>query len=115
MAFPDICFEDLIPLNSSLTDTPTEVRRQIERDALYATYIQRQKKEIDLLKKDEGLRIPGDFDFASLAGLSNELKTKILAARPETMAQAARIDGMTPAALTLILARVKRGVGKKSA
>ena len=115
LAFPDISFEDLIPLNPSLTDTPLEVRRQIERDALYATYIERQKKEIDLLKKDEGLRIPGDFDFASLSGLSNELKTKISAARPETMAQAARIDGMTPAALTLILARVKRGAGKKSA
>ena len=115
LAFPDISFEDLIPLNPSLTDTPLEVRRQIERDALYATYIERQKKEINLLKKDEGLRIPGDFDFASLSGLSNELKTKISAARPETMAQAARIDGMTPAALTLILARVKRGAGKKSA
>lgn len=115
LAFPDVKFEDLLSLDSSLEIAPKEVRRQIERDALYATYISRQQKEIDLLKKDEGLRIPPDFMFDELAGLSNELKSKIAAARPETMAQAARIDGMTPAALTLILARVKRGTGKRSA
>ena len=115
LAFPDVKFEDLLPLDSSLEEASHEVRRQIERDALYATYISRQQKEIDLLKKDEGLRIPADFVFDDLAGLSNELKSKIGAARPETMAQAARIDGMTPAALTLILARVKRRSGKRSA
>jgi len=115
LAFPDVKFEDLLPLDSSLEEASQEVRRQIERDALYATYISRQQKEIDLLKKDEGLRIPADFVFDDLAGLSNELKSKIAAARPETMAQAARIDGMTPAALTLILARVKRRSGKRSA
>ena len=115
LAFPDVKFEDLLPLDSSLEEASHEVRRQIERDALYATYISRQQKEIDLLKKDEGLRIPADFMFDDLAGLSNELKSKIAAARPETMAQAARIDGMTPAALTLILARVKRRSGKRSA
>jgi len=115
LAFPDVNFEDLLSLDSSLEEASQEVRRQIERDALYATYISRQQKEIDLLKKDEGLRIPAGFMFDDLAGLSNELKSKIVAARPETMAQAARIDGMTPAALTLILARVKRGLGKRSA
>jgi tRNA uridine 5-carboxymethylaminomethyl modification enzyme len=115
LAFPDVKFEDLLPLDSGLKEASQEVRRQVERDALYATYISRQQKEIDLLKKDEGLRIPTDFKFDDLAGLSNELKSKISAARPETMAQAARIDGMTPAALTLILARVKRGQGKRSA
>lgn len=115
LAFPDVKFEDLLLLDERLASTPAEVRRQVERDALYATYIARQQKEIDLLKKDEDLRIPLDFDFTSLSGLSNELKTKIFAARPETMAQAARIDGMTPAALTLILARLKRGSGKRSA
>jgi len=115
LAFPDVKFEDLLPLDIGLKEASQEVRRQVERDALYATYISRQQKEIDLLKKDEGLRIPTDFKFDDLAGLSNELKSKISAARPETMAQAARIDGMTPAALTLILARVKRGQGKRSA
>lgn len=115
LAFPDVKFEDLLSLDNSLEEASQEVRRQIERDALYATYISRQQREIDLLKKDEGLRIPADFMFDDLAGLSNELKSKIAAARPETMAQAARIDGMTPAALTLILARVKRGSGKRSA
>ncbi|MDF3381805.1 MULTISPECIES: tRNA uridine-5-carboxymethylaminomethyl(34) synthesis enzyme MnmG [Sulfitobacter] len=115
LAFPDVKFEDLLPLDRSLEETPFEIRRQIERDALYATYIARQQKEIDVLKKDENVRIPSDFSFDDLAGLSNELKSKVSSARPETIAQAARIDGMTPAALTLILARVKRGAGKKSA
>ena len=115
LAFPDVKFEDLLTLDPDLGDTPVEVRRQLERDALYATYIVRQQKEIDLLKKDENVRIPADFSFEALSGLSNELKTKIAAARPETMAQVARVDGMTPAALTLILARVKRGTGNKTA
>ncbi|MFG6559091.1 tRNA uridine-5-carboxymethylaminomethyl(34) synthesis enzyme MnmG [Sulfitobacter sp. 1A15299] len=115
LAFPEVQFEDLLTLDPDLSDTPAEVRRQLERDALYATYIVRQQKEIDLLKKDENVRIPADFSFEALSGLSNELKSKIAAARPETMAQAARVDGMTPAALTLILARVKRGAGKKTA
>ena len=115
LAFPDLQFEDLISLIPELAEIPDEVRRQVERDALYATYIERQRREIDVLKKDEMLVIPSTFDFNELSGLSNELKAKISKARPETMAQAARIDGMTPAALTLILARIKRGVGKKSA
>ncbi|UOA30329.1 tRNA uridine 5-carboxymethylaminomethyl modification enzyme MnmG [Sulfitobacter sp. DSM 110093] len=115
LAFPNVLFEDLIPLVPQLADFSHEVRRQVERDALYATYIERQRKEIDVLKKDEMLEIPNSFDFNELSGLSNELKFKISQARPETMAQAARIDGMTPAALTLILARIKRGERKKSA
>ena len=115
LSFPDVVFEDLLPLSAAFKGVATDIRRQLERDALYANYILRQQKDIDLLKRDEALKIPGEFDFDALIGLSNELKAKLQASRPATLAQAGRIDGMTPAALTLILARLRRGVGKQSA
>ena len=115
LAFPDVCFEDLLVLDCRLEDVPGYIRRQLEKDALYANYIARQQKDIDLLQRDEGQKIPVDFDFDGMDGLSNELKNKLVAVAPSTLAQAARIDGMTPAALTLILAHLRRASRKKSA
>ena len=115
LAFPDVNFEDVIPLIPDLEAVDVESRRQVERDALYSNYLARQQKEIDVLERDEAHKIPLGFDFGALEGLSNELKVKLIAARPENLAQAARIDGMTPAALTLILGRLKRESSKKSA
>ncbi|MCA0870433.1 tRNA uridine-5-carboxymethylaminomethyl(34) synthesis enzyme MnmG [Seohaeicola saemankumensis] len=108
LAFPDVSFEDLIPLNMALNQTDDVSRRQIERDALYANYIERQRKDVDALQRDENLIIPADFDYTDLVGLSNELKSKLGQARPENLAQASRVEGMTPAALTLVLARLRR-------
>lgn len=115
LAFPDVCFEDLLVLDCRLEDVPRYVRRQLEKDALYANYIARQQRDIDLLQRDEGQKIPVDFDFDGMDGLSNELRIKLVAAAPSSLAQAARIDGMTPAALTLILAHLRRASRKKSA
>ena len=115
LAFPDVTFDDLIALEPALENVSGDIRRQVERDALYANYISRQQKDIDLLRRDEALKIPTEFDYAELQGLSNELKGKLSAARPVSLAQAARIDGITPAALTLILGRLKRDARKKSA
>jgi tRNA uridine 5-carboxymethylaminomethyl modification enzyme len=115
LAFPKTEFADLIPLIPEAAETEMPIQRQLERDALYANYLDRQQKDIEVLKKDEAHEIPGDFDYAALVGLSNELKTKLNAARPENLAQAARIDGMTPAALTLILANLKRNTPRKRA
>ena len=98
-----------------LRSTAVEIQEQIERDALYANYLDRQRNEIDLLKRDEGYRIPENFDYMALEGLSNELKTKLTSAQPETLAQAGRVDGVTPAALTLILSRLRKSDGKKTA
>jgi len=81
---------------------------QIWRDALYAPYEDRQKADAETLRRDENVEIPGAFDYDSLAGLSAELKAKLTRARPVNLLQAGRIEGMTPAALTLILARVRR-------
>ncbi len=108
LAFPDVVFEDLVALMPELEGTELEIRRQVERDALYAHYISRQTREIAAMKRDEGYRIPDDFDFGLVDGLSNEVTLKLTHARPESLAQAARVEGVTPAALALILARLKR-------
>ncbi|MDT8857612.1 tRNA uridine-5-carboxymethylaminomethyl(34) synthesis enzyme MnmG [Paracoccaceae bacterium Fryx2] len=85
-----------------------DLQEQLWRDALYAPYIDRQSEDAQSLKRDEHVVIPPDFDFAALSGLSGELTAKLLRARPANLAQAGRIEGMTPAALTLILARLRR-------
>ncbi len=85
-----------------------ETSAQLERDALYAHYVARQERDVEALKKDESLLIPSDCDFLEMEGLSKELKAKLAKARPSNLAQAGRIDGMTPAALTLILARLRQ-------
>ena len=108
LAFPDVQFEDLLPLVPSLCDVSPEIRRQVERDALYAKYIERQKREIDAMKREENHVIPNEFDYSCVPGLSNEIRTKLEKTRPHNLAQAARVDGMTPAALALLLARLKR-------
>ena len=108
LAFPDVSFEDLFPLLPELANSDTATRRQLERDALYANYIDRQEREIAALKRDESYLIPRDFEYVGIEGLSNELQQKLERARPENLAQAARLDGMTPAALALLLARLRK-------
>ena len=81
---------------------------QVERDSLYRNYINRQQQDVDALQRDEACAIPDDFRYAELAGLSNELKAKLERVQPRTLAQAGRIEGMTPAALTLILSHIRR-------
>jgi tRNA uridine 5-carboxymethylaminomethyl modification enzyme len=115
LAFPDVVFEDLIPLTPELDVVDNESRRQVERDALYAHYIIRQEKDVAALKRDENQRIPADFNYLEISGLSNELKQKLSTARPGTLAQAGRVEGVTPAALALLLARVRRFARDKRA
>lgn len=115
LAFPDIGFDQLIDLDSTLSDIDCGSRTQLEKDALYANYIERQKRDVEMLKRDEAQDIPSFFDFKSIDGLSNELKLKLESARPANLAQASRVDGMTPAALTLILARLRAEKRERSA
>ncbi|WP_081293362.1 tRNA uridine-5-carboxymethylaminomethyl(34) synthesis enzyme MnmG [Tritonibacter mobilis] len=107
LAFPNVEFEHILPLFPELEATETEIREQIMRDSLYANYISRQEKEVAALKKDEEHSIPSNFDYR-IDGLSRELQQKLNKSRPESLAQAARIDGITPAALALILGSLKR-------
>ncbi len=108
LAFPGVAFDDILPLFQELKEVEDGIRRQLKNDALYANYIERQQRDIEALRRDEGQRIPADLDYHAIEGLSNELKTKLAHSRPENLAQAARIDGMTPAALTLLLSRLRR-------
>jgi tRNA uridine 5-carboxymethylaminomethyl modification enzyme len=115
LAYPDVDFEKILSLSEDFAGINPEVRKQLEREALYANYLQRQEREVALLKKDEAHAIPCDFDFSAIEGLSHELKSKLGTVRPNSLAQAARIDGMTPAALTLILSRLRRISPRRSA
>ena len=108
LAFPDIGFDDLLGLESNLSVIDPPIRDQIAKDALYANYIERQKRDVEALQRDEAHEIPLDFDYNGLEGLSNELSAKLTAARPRTLAQAGRVEGVTPAALTLILAKLRQ-------
>lgn len=108
LARPDVAFEDLFSLIPGIQSVDTEIRRQVERDALYSNYIARQEKDVQALRRDEGMTIPSGFDYSEMPGLSGELQQKLSRARPGNLAQAANIDGMTPAALALILVRLRR-------
>ncbi|SLN40669.1 tRNA uridine 5-carboxymethylaminomethyl modification enzyme MnmG [Roseovarius albus] len=115
LAFPNLSFEDLLPLDPDLEQVDQETRDQLSKDALYANYIKRQARDMELVKKDEQISIPEDFNFSAINGLSNELVLKLTNAKPENLAKAAQTDGMTPAGLTLILGALKRWVREKSA
>ncbi|MCD1624989.1 tRNA uridine-5-carboxymethylaminomethyl(34) synthesis enzyme MnmG [Seohaeicola saemankumensis] len=108
LAFPDVTFDHLLALDPDLSDVDLDTREQLSRDALYANYIQRQQRDVDAMRRDEMQEIPADFLFSGIEGLSNELKLKLDRAQPANLLQASRIDGMTPAALTLILAKLRQ-------
>ncbi len=114
LALQDASFSVLIEANEDLERVPPPIRRQIEREAKYQHYLIRQEREIDAIRRDEAWLIPDNFDFSGLSGLSNELRSKLTAARPATLGQAGRIDGMTPAAMTLILGRLRRANSKST-
>ncbi len=115
LAFPYVRFQDLVSLDDRLAGVDRVIQEQLERDALYANYIDRQRKDVEAIRRDEELRIPPDFDYLAIVGLSNELKAKLNQTRPSNLAQAGRIDGMTPAALTLVLAKIKQRQREKFA
>lgn len=93
---------------------PKDIRDQVATDALYAQYLERQEADARSLQREEEARIPLDFDYDLLSGLSNELTAKLKRKQPESLAQAARIEGMTPAALTLILAHLRKAQRAKA-
>jgi tRNA uridine 5-carboxymethylaminomethyl modification enzyme len=85
-----------------------DVVEALEAEALYAGYIQRQEADIAALRREDGLALPDGLDYAGMPSLSAELRHKLQKVRPSTLGQASRIDGMTPAALAVILGHVKR-------
>ncbi|MEM9618458.1 MAG: tRNA uridine-5-carboxymethylaminomethyl(34) synthesis enzyme MnmG [Pseudomonadota bacterium] len=108
LALPDIGLEDLQKIWPQLGDMLPAVAEQLAFDALYAGYLHRQEADILAFKKDESLPLPRDLDYAAIKGLSNEVRQKLMDAAPTTLGQAGRIEGVTPAALALLLAWVKK-------
>jgi tRNA uridine 5-carboxymethylaminomethyl modification enzyme len=108
LALADISREQVDALVPAIIDLEPEIRAQVERDALYEQYLGRQTSEAEALRREEAALIPNELQFSGLPGLSAELAAKLQKHRPATLAHAAKIEGMTPAALVLILAHVKR-------
>jgi tRNA uridine 5-carboxymethylaminomethyl modification enzyme len=111
LALPQIEFRHLAAIWPELRDFAPDVVEQLEIDAQYAGYLDRQDADILAFRRDESRALPPDLDYRAVIGLSNEVRQKLEAIRPATLGQAGRIEGVTSAALTLVLAHVK---GRKS-
>lgn len=109
LSYPDISFEQLAMIWPELASYPSAVTARVTADATYAVYLDRQAAEIGAVQRDQALVVPEDLDLDVISGLSNELKAKLSQQRPANLAQAAKIEGMTPAALTLLAAHARRG------
>lgn len=108
LAYPDISFDDLRQAWPELEDVSRETSEQMAIESQYAGYMQRQQNDIDALRRDEELAIPDMIDYASVGGLSNEVRQKLETIRPATLGQAGRIEGVTPGALIALLGHVRR-------
>jgi tRNA uridine 5-carboxymethylaminomethyl modification enzyme len=116
LSYPEITIQSLAKIWPEFAGLAPKIAEQIEIDAKYDVYLSRQNADIESYRRDESFALPDDFDYGALSGLSNEAKQKLITHKPRTIGHASRIDGMTPAALTLLVAHVKRGRrNKKSA
>ena len=114
LAIPTVSFHNLVRLDASLADFSTATQTQVSHEALYATYIQRQRHEIKSLERDLDVSLPLSFDYHAVAGLSSEMRAKLSEAQPESLGKAKNIEGITPAALTAVLLAVKSFNFKKA-
>lgn len=108
LAFPEVTVTGLSALWGELMTLDPYIAEQLRRDAIYATYIERQNKDAQALQRDEARVIPASFDYDAIGSLSNELRYKLKQVCPTTLAQAGRIEGMTPAALALLLVHLRK-------
>ncbi|MEM0948416.1 MAG: tRNA uridine-5-carboxymethylaminomethyl(34) synthesis enzyme MnmG [Pseudomonadota bacterium] len=108
LSYPEIDLETLRPLSPELGSIDAEAARQIERDAMYANYIARQERDVLAMVRDEALTIPPNIDYSAISGLSAELIAKLSHVRPPSVGHASRMEGMTPAALTAIVVRLRQ-------
>jgi tRNA uridine 5-carboxymethylaminomethyl modification enzyme len=108
LSYPSIGIADLARIWPRLAELPTKIAAQLEIDAKYDVYLSRQAADIAAYRRDESLELPEGLDYAELRGLSNEVRQKLQTQRPRTIGLAGRIDGITPAALTLLVAHLKR-------
>jgi tRNA uridine 5-carboxymethylaminomethyl modification enzyme len=109
LSYPYVTITDLAKIWPRFGELAPTIAEQIETDAKYDVYLSRQAADIAAYRRDESFKLPDNFDYAALPGLSNEMKQKLQTQRPRTIGHASRIDGVTPAALTLLVAHVRRG------
>jgi tRNA uridine 5-carboxymethylaminomethyl modification enzyme len=112
LSYPTVSMADLARIWPRFGDLAPKVAEQIEIDAKYDVYLSRQAADVAAYRRDESFTLADDIDYAALPGLSNEVKQKLIAQRPRTIGHASKIDGVTPAALTLLVAHVRRGRSK---
>ncbi len=108
LALPDQSIERLSTIWPRLQNVPNDLAARLEADALYAGYLERQEREVEEAKRYASLAIPPSFDFATVPGLSNEVRGRLDAARPDTLEQASRLEGMTPTALAVLLVTLRK-------
>jgi tRNA uridine 5-carboxymethylaminomethyl modification enzyme len=115
LSYPGVDMARLAAIWPAIGAMDCAIAAQLCVDARYASYVDRQQADVAAFRKEEGVRIPVDFDYAALAGLSAEVRQKLEALRPATLAQASRMEGVTPAALMLLLAHLRKGGARKTA
>ena len=115
LAYPEIELSRIADIWPEIREIDRKIADQLSINARYAVYVKRQELDIASFRKDEAIVIPADFMFAALPGLSTELRQKLERHRPTSLGHAARLDGMTPAALMLLLAHLKKGAAAKRA
>jgi tRNA uridine 5-carboxymethylaminomethyl modification enzyme len=108
LGYPHIGFDDVAAIWPELRDFRSDIREQVEIEALYKSYLARQKADIESFKEEEHIKLPHTIDYDDIGSLSNEIRLKLKKALPATLGAAGRIPGVTPAALTAILSYLKR-------
>ncbi len=108
LGYPHVTVHRLLPLWPDLGDFSPDIIEQLEIAGCYAGYMERQATDIRAFRSDESLKLPDDLDYANIGGLSTEIVSKLIETKPATLGQAARISGVTPAALTALLGYVRR-------
>ncbi|NKB49311.1 MAG: tRNA uridine-5-carboxymethylaminomethyl(34) synthesis enzyme MnmG [Alphaproteobacteria bacterium] len=109
LAYPDVSVSRLEKVWPELADLPPALAARLEIEALYSGYVRRQEADVAAFRRDEALTLPDDLDYAQIGGLSREAQDKLQKAQPQTLGQAGRIPGVTPAALVALLRYVRRG------
>ncbi len=115
LSYPNLGFQDLTRVWPELKEYSQKALEQVEVDAKYSVYLDRQAVAASIIRREENVALGADFDYDQVVGLSNEVRSKLISVRPETLAQAGRIEGVTPAALALLLAWTRKPKTKTDA
>ncbi len=108
LSYPDVTLDQVLPLCPALASIRGEILTQLQIEAKYSVYLTRQAADVESYRKEEARVVASDMDYSVMAGLSNEIRDRLLSVRPQTLGQASRIEGMTPAALGILISHIRR-------